>query len=83
MNTDEIAVRVIETIAERLERPEAEITPATSFSDDLKADSLALMELVLALEETFDIQASDEDPERLRTVQDAIDVVTEHLRKRA
>lgn len=79
MDTEQITARVIETIVERLEVPADTLSLETRFVEDLKADSLALMELVLAFEETFDIQANDEDSEKLRSVQDAVDFVTAQL----
>jgi acyl carrier protein len=79
MNKEEITAKVLETISERLEIDEAQLAPKTRFSEDLKADSLALMELVLAFEETFDLQTNDEEAEKLKTVQDAIDLVAAQL----
>lgn len=52
-----------------------------SFVDDLKADSLAVVELVLALEEKFEIEIPDEDTERIKTVKDAVDYIKEHRKK--
>ena len=67
-----IEARVIEVIRRHLQASEAPLDPRTRFVDDLGADSLALAELTLVFEETFDIDISDEDAENLRTVRDAI-----------
>lgn len=65
-------------IAEQLGVKEEEVTNDASFVDDLGADSLDTVELVMALEEEFDIEISDEDAEKIQTVQDAIDYITEN-----
>lgn len=70
--------RVKEIIAEQLGVDEAQVTNEASFMDDLGADSLDTVELVMALEEEFDIEISDEDAEKIQTVQDAVDYITEH-----
>jgi acyl carrier protein len=57
---------------------EAEVTPSASFVDDLGADSLDTVELVMALEEHFDIEIPDDAAEKIRTVQDAIDYIDKH-----
>ena len=56
-----------------------QITPEASFTDDLGADSLDTVELVMDLEEVFNITIPEEDQEKLRTVQDAIDYLEQHL----
>ncbi len=70
--------RVKEIVAEQLGVDEAQVTNEASFMDDLGADSLDTVELVRALEEEFDIEISDEDAEKIQTVQDAIDYITDH-----
>ncbi|RNC70350.1 MAG: acyl carrier protein [Desulfuromonadales bacterium] len=70
--------RVKEIVAEQLGVDEAQVTNEASFMDDLGADSLDTVELVMALEEEFDIEISDEDAEKIQSVQDAIDYITEH-----
>jgi acyl carrier protein len=70
--------RVKEIVAEQLGVDEAQVTNDASFMDDLGADSLDTVELVMALEEEFDIEISDEDAEKIQTVQDAVDYITEH-----
>ncbi len=67
--------KVKQIISEQLGVDEAEVTPSASFVDDLGADSLDTVELVMALEEAFDVEIPDEDAEKIRTVQDAIDYI--------
>jgi acyl carrier protein len=75
---ENIEARVKELIAQQLEVSPEQIRPAASFTEDLKADSLAVVELVLALEEAFKIEIPDEDTEQIKTVQDAIDYIKAH-----
>ncbi len=74
----DVVKRVKEIIAEQLSVEEAQVVPEAAFMDDLGADSLDTVELVMALEEEFDIEIPDEDAEKIQTVQDAIDYITEH-----
>jgi acyl carrier protein len=74
----EITEKVKQIISEQLGVEEGEVTPSASFVDDLGADSLDTVELVMALEEHFDIEILDEDAEKIRTVQDAIDYIDKH-----
>jgi acyl carrier protein len=67
-------------ISEQLGVDESEITPSASFADDLGADSLDQVELVMALEEQFGMEISDADTERIRTVQEAIEYVDKHAK---
>jgi acyl carrier protein len=69
------AERIKQIVAEQLGVDEEQVTTAASFMDDLGADSLDTVELVMALEEEFDIEISDEDAEKIQTVQNAIDYV--------
>ena len=62
-------------VAEKLSVEPDEVVPEASFVDDLGADSLDLVELIMAMEETFDIEISDEEAEKLQTVQDAINYI--------
>jgi acyl carrier protein len=71
----EISEKVKQIISEQLGVDENEVTPSASFVDDLGADSLDQVELVMALEEEFDLEISDEDAEKMRSVQDAIDYI--------
>lgn len=70
--------RVKQIVAEQLGVDEEQVTNEASFMDDLGADSLDTVELVMALEEEFDIEISDEDAEKIQTVQDAVDYISEH-----
>jgi acyl carrier protein len=72
--------KVKEIIVEQLGVEEGEVTPTTSFVDDLGADSLDTVELVMALEEAFNIEIPDEDAEKIRTVQDAVDYIKKHAK---
>jgi len=74
----EIAEKVKQIISEQLGVEEADVTPSASFVDDLGADSLDNVELVMALEEAFDIEIPDDAAEKIRTVQDAIDYIDKH-----
>jgi acyl carrier protein len=70
--------RIKEIVAEQLGVEESQVTNEASFMDDLGADSLDTVELVMALEQEFDIEISDENAEKIQTVQDAIDYITEN-----
>jgi acyl carrier protein len=72
--------RVKQIIVEQLGVEESEVTPNASFVDDLGADSLDTVELVMAFEEAFEIEIPDEDAEKIRTVKDAIDYITAHAK---
>lgn len=76
--SDETTKKVIDIISKQLEIEADKIKPEASFTDDLKADSLAVVELVLALEEEFGLEIPDEDTEKIRTVQDAISYIQKH-----
>jgi acyl carrier protein len=72
-------VRVKQIIAEKLGVGEDKITPQSSFVDDLGADSLDQVELIMALEDEFDIEIPDEDAEKMKTVKDALDYLDSKL----
>ena len=76
MKVMSIEERVKKIVAEQLGSGEDEISNESSFIDDLGADSLDTVELVMALEEEFDIEISDDDAEKIATVQAAIDYVS-------
>jgi acyl carrier protein len=79
MNPEQIESRVKEIICQQLEVSEEQLRPEASFVDDLKADSLAVVELVLALEQEFKIEIPDEDTEQIKTVKNALDYVKSHV----
>jgi acyl carrier protein len=70
--------KVKQIIVEQLGVDENEVTATASFVDDLGADSLDTVELVMAFEEAFDIEIPDENAEKIRTVQDAVDYIGKH-----
>ena len=70
--------RVKQIIVEQLGVDEGEVTASASFVDDLGADSLDTVELVMAFEEAFDIEIPDEQAEKIRTVKDAIEYINAH-----
>jgi acyl carrier protein len=72
--------KVKQIIIEQLGVDEGEVTQNASFVDDLGADSLDTVELVMAFEEAFEIEIPDEDAEKIRTVQDAVDYVSKHAK---
>lgn len=76
----ELTEKIKQIVSEQLGVDEAEITPSASFMDDLGADSLDQVELVMALEEAFSLQIGDEDTEKMLTVQDAINYVEKHAK---
>ncbi len=75
----DIEQRVIEIIADQLGEPKENITPEKSFVDDLGADSLDVVELIMALEEEFGIEIPEEDAEKIKTVGDAINYIKEKV----
>jgi acyl carrier protein len=75
-----IQERLKKIIVDQLGVDESEVVPNASFVEDLNADSLDLVELIMSLEEEFKVQISDEDAEKITTVQEADDYIEEHLR---
>ena len=75
----DITAEVKRIIKEQLDVDEKDIKPESTFIDDLGADSLGLVELVLAFEEAFEIDIPDEETEKIRTVQNAVDYIEKHL----
>lgn len=75
--------RVKKIVAEQLGVKEEEITPEASFVDDLGADSLDTVELVMALEEEFETEIPDEDAEKIVTVKDAVAYINDHISEKA
>ena len=76
---DNILDRVIDIVAEELAVDRDEVTEDSSFIEDLGADSLDVVELVMAFEEEFDVEIPDEDAEDIRTVDDAVSYLEEIL----
>jgi acyl carrier protein len=70
--------RLKKLIVEQLGVDEEEVTPTASFVEDLNADSLDLVELIMSLEEEFGMEISDEDAEKIQKVSDAVDFIEEH-----
>ncbi len=76
---ENILERVIDIVAEELAVDRDEVTEDSSFIEDLGADSLDVVELVMAFEEEFDVEIPDEDAEDIRTVEDAVNYLEEVL----
>ena len=79
MNTEEVFEKVKGIIVEQLGVAEASVTMEASFIDELGADSLDIVELVMALEEEFDIEIPDADAEKVTTVGDVVDYIKENV----
>jgi acyl carrier protein len=75
-----VSERLKKIVVDQLGVDESEVVPTASFVEDLNADSLDLVELIMSLEEEFKLQISDEDAEKITTVQEAEDYIEEHLR---
>jgi acyl carrier protein len=78
MSATDVESKVKSIICSQLEVTADKVKPEASFIDDLKADSLAVVELVLALEEAFEMEIPDEDTEQIKTVADAINYIKSH-----
>ena len=79
MSNDTVVQKVQDLIAESLGVKRGEVVLAASFIDDLNADSLDIVELVMTIEKEFDIEIPDEEAEKIRTVQDAVTYITAHV----
>jgi acyl carrier protein len=79
MTTEEILDKVREIVAERLNVDEDEVTEDAKFIDDLGADSLDIVELIMDLESEFDLEIPDEDAEGISTVGDAVEYIEKNL----
>ena len=75
----EIEEKVIQVVSEQMSVDKSEISRSTSFVNDLNADSLDTVELVMELEDEFDLTIPDEEAEKLKTVGEAIDYIQKHL----
>ena len=73
--SDDILKKVVEIVVEKLDVDEAKVTNDAKFIDDLGADSLDTVELVMALEEEFELEIADEEAEKISTVQEAVDYI--------
>ena len=80
MSTSAIEAKVKNIIADQLGVGEDEIKPESSFIEDLGADSLDIVELVMAMEEEFEVEIPDEEAENIKTVGDAINYINTHKR---
>ena len=78
MTKEDILAKLKPIIAEQLGVDESEVKEDASFTEDLNADSLDLVELIMSLEEQFKLQISDEDAEKITTVGEAVDYISEH-----
>lgn len=78
MSTSTIEAKVKSIIADQLGVGEDEIKPASSFIEDLGADSLDIVELVMAMEEEFEVEIPDDEAENIKTVGDAINYINTH-----
>ena len=76
-----VSERLRNIIVEQLGVEESDVVPSASFTEDLNADSLDLVELIMSLEEEFKLQISDEDAEKITTVGEAEEYIEEHLRE--
>ena len=79
MNSEEVFEKVKETIIEQLGVADTAVTMEASFIDDLGADSLDIVELIMALEEEFDMEIPDADAEKIVTVGDVVEYIKEHV----
>jgi acyl carrier protein len=75
---DDIQAKVIEIVSEQMGKDASEITRETSFVNDLNADSLDTVELVMEFEDQFELSIPDEEAEKIQSVGQAIDYITEH-----
>jgi acyl carrier protein len=78
LDREEILGKIKEIAADRLGVDEGDVTPDASFREDLEADSLDLVELIMELEEQFGMEIPDEEAEKITTVEEAVDYVMEH-----
>jgi acyl carrier protein len=75
---DEVFERIREVLAERLSVEESDVTEEANFQEDLGADSLDLVEMIMELEDQFGIKIPDEDAQKIQTVGQAVEYVTSH-----
>jgi len=77
LDREEVLAKIQEITADRLGVDESDVTPDASFREDLEADSLDLVELIMELEEQFGMEIPDEEAEKITTVEEAVDYVVE------
>ena len=77
----DIFAKVQTVVADKLDVEASKVTPEASFTNDLAADSLDVVELVMALEEEFDVEIPDEEAEKLQTVQSVVDYINTKIKK--
>jgi len=80
MASPELEAQLKKIVAEQLGVDESKIIPSARFSEDLNADSLDLVEMIMSLEEEFSVEIPDEDAEKIRTVKDAVDYIDKHAK---
>ncbi len=78
MSEQEILAKVKELVANQLGKSQDEVTPDSSFIEDLDADSLDLVELIMSMEDEYGLEISDEDAENITTVKDAVKFIAQH-----
>jgi acyl carrier protein len=78
LDREEVLAKIQEITADRLGVDESDVTTDASFREDLEADSLDLVELIMELEEQFGMEIPDEEAEKITTVEEAVDYVVEH-----
>ncbi len=81
MNEQEVLEKVKKVVVDQLGVSESEVTKESSYVDDLGADSLDTVELVMALEETFGTEIPDEEAEKIKTVGDTVNYISKHSKK--
>ncbi len=79
MSKEEILAKLKPIVAEQLGVDESEVKEDASFTEDLNADSLDLVELIMSLEEQYKLQISDEDAEKITTVGEAVEYISDHM----
>jgi acyl carrier protein len=79
MSQAEIAQKVQDIIAQNLDVDKSSVVPSASFINDLNADSLDIVELVMGIEKEFDLEIPDDEAEKIRTVQDAVDYIVANV----